>query len=70
MKWVVDVIAALLILLVICSLGAMLVVSVRQENACWRAGYEMPVNYGGTYYCFGREGRPEVVALAAVDTVE
>jgi len=40
---------------------------VRQENACWAAGYELPVNYAGECWCFGRDGRPEVVALAALE---
>jgi len=66
-RWIVEVMAALLVLVAICSLGAMFVVSVRQENACWAAGYELPVNYAGECWCFGRDGRPEVVALAVLE---
>ena len=49
-----------------CLIASDFVVSVRQENACWAAGYELPVNYAGTCYCFGRDGRPDVVALASL----
>ena len=63
MERVGPVIAALLVLMFVCLLGAAFVETVRQENACWRNGYEMPVNYAGSVYCFGRGGEPEVVAL-------
>lgn len=66
MKTVGGVIAGLLVLMFLCLLGAAFVETVRQENACWRAGYETPINYAGSVYCFGRGGRPEVVALAAL----
>lgn len=56
----------LLLLAFACLIASDFVVSVRQENACWAAGYELPVNYAGTCYCFGRDGRPDVVALASL----
>ena len=64
--WILEVLAALLVLLIMCFLGTMFVQGVRQENACWRAGYDTPINYAGNVYCFGRDGRPEIVALAAL----
>jgi len=66
-KWILEVVAALFVLSVVCLLGAMFVVSVRQENVCWAAGYELPVNYAGECWCFGRDRQPEVVALAALE---
>jgi len=66
MERVGPVIAVMLLLMFVCLLVAAGVESVRQENACWRNGYEMPVNYAGNTYCFGRGGEPEVVALAAL----
>jgi len=66
MERVGPVIVALLVLMFLCLLGASFIETLRQENACWRAGYETPINYAGNTYCFGRDGRPEVVALAAL----
>jgi hypothetical protein len=51
----------LIISLVLCAVQA--VVSIRQENICWRAGYEMPVTYGGQVWCFGSGGNPRVIAI-------
>ena len=64
--WILEVVAALFIVLVVCLLGAMFVQGVRQENTCWCAGYETPINYAGSVYCFGRDGEPEVVSLASL----
>jgi len=65
-KWILEVAAALFVVALACMLVALFVEGVRQENACWAAGYELPVNYAGECWCFGREGRPEVAALAAL----
>jgi len=64
--WILEVVAALFIVLMVCLLGALFIKGVRQESTCWRAGYETPLNYAGSAYCFGRDGRPEVVALATL----
>lgn len=64
--WILEVVAALFIVLVVCLLGSLFIQGVRQENTCWRAGYETPINYAGDVYCFGRGGEPEVVALASL----
>ena len=62
--WILEVMAALFIVMVVCLLGAAFVQGLHQENVCWRNGYQTPVNYAGSVYCFGRDGEPEVVALA------
>jgi hypothetical protein len=54
----------MLALLVLCA--AQLVTTVRDENVCWDAGYELPVHYAGEMWCFGRDGEGVVVALADV----
>lgn len=51
----------LLILMLACVFQ--LVVTLRQENTCWDAGYEIPVNYGGQTWCFGRDGQGVAVAI-------
>jgi len=66
-KWILEVAAVMFVIALACMLAATFAVTVRQENTCWRAGYELPVNYAGECWCFGREGRPEVVALAALE---
>lgn len=53
---------ALFIVVVLYSLGAWQ--GVRQKNACRRAGYQTPIHYDGIAYCFGRDGKPEVVSQA------
>jgi len=44
-----------------------LVITIRQENTCWRAGYEIPINYAGQTWCFGYQGEAIAVALDDVD---
>lgn len=67
LKWLAELLAVLLLLIFACLIFSSFVVSVRQDNACWAAGYELPVTYAGTCYCFGRDGRPDVVALASLN---
>ena len=66
-QWIVEVIGALLVIMFVCYLGVLFWQTVQQENTCWAAGYETPINYRGECFCFGREGQPEVVALAVLE---
>jgi len=63
-KWIVEVVLVLAIFLFLCLIATAFVESLAQENTCWRNGYARPVTYDGEHwYCFGRDGRPDLVAL-------
>ena len=62
-KWIVEVVLIVAFFVFMCLLATAFVQSIRQENTCWRNGYERPVSYQGEWYCFGREGRPDLVVL-------
>lgn len=42
---------------------ASVVLGVWEENACLVAGFDVPIVYRGEVYCFGREGKPEIVLI-------
>jgi len=66
-RWILEVVAALLVIVFACFLGVMFLQTLQQENTCWAAGYETPITYRGECYCFGRDGQPEVMALAKLE---
>lgn len=63
-RWIAEIGMALVMIAIGCLIVAGFVTLVRQENACWDSGYAMLVNYNGTAYCLGRDGRPETALVS------
>jgi len=56
--------AVALFLMVMCVfLAVAFARTIHEENTCWAAGYEIPINYAGETWCFGQDGEPVAIAL-------
>lgn len=63
-RWIAEIGMTLVMIAIGCLIVAGFVTLLRQEDICWDNGYALPVNYNGTVYCLGKDGRPETVPLA------